>query len=44
MNKTEAICKNCEYYYKEHCCSGDSDMCTYTVSEDFSCEWWEEKE
>lgn len=37
-------CKYCDWYHEEHCVNGDSEHCTYTVSEDYSCEWWEEKE
>ena len=36
-------CKYYDWYYKEHCCNGDSEYCTEPVSEDFSCEWWEER-
>ena len=33
-------CKNCEWYYKEHCANGDSDNCTEPMSEGDSCENW----
>lgn len=36
-------CKNCEYYYKEHCANGYSEYCTEPVMEDYSCHYWELK-
>ena len=37
-------CKTCDYYHEEHCVNYDSEQCTEPVSEDYSCEWWEEKD
>ena len=34
-------CKTCEWFYKEHCCNGESDLCTEYVGDDDFCSKWE---
>ena len=36
-------CKDCEWYYKEHCANGESKYCTEMVGEDDTCEDFEER-
>lgn len=36
-------CKNCAWYYKEHCVNDKSEYCTENVGEDDTCKDFEEK-
>ena len=37
-------CKDCIWYYKEHCANGKSDYLTEQVNENNYCQWFECKE
>lgn len=34
-------CKDCIWYYKEHCSNGDSEYCTEMVFDDNTCKEFE---